>query len=186
MGFEGLYKVSNMGRVKSCERIVDGYPGTRRIQKERILAQSKGKPTKRHPNPYYTAELWKEGKRKRCSVARLVAIAFIPNPKKLPQVNHIDGDRNNNTVSNLEWCTAAENCQHAWDNGLISSGTSKPCMGKCKKTGKITEYESIAEAARQVGGNPAAIRHAIKGRTTSSAGYLWKFKTECNDYRKHD
>lgn len=67
---------------------------------------------------YLRVELWKDGKGKKYSVHRLVAMAFIPNPKDLPQVNHLDGNKANNHYSNLEWATQSENQKHAYSNGL--------------------------------------------------------------------
>lgn len=78
------------------------------------------------------------GKQRQYYVHRLVAEAFIPNPTSLPQVNHIDGNTLNNRADNLEWCTAAQNCQHAWDTGLNP--------GKCKPTIKryVDDYDQIS------------------------------------------
>lgn len=175
-GYEGLYKVSDFGRVKSCFRAVKGYPGTIRVHEERILSQTKGVITKRYPNPQYSVELWKFGKRQRIAVGRVVAMAFIPNPGNYPQVNHIDGDRSNNCTGNLEWCTASENNYHAYATGLTSSGMSKAVIGVSVRSGLIVEYESIADAARRVKGNPDAIRGAVKGRLKTSAGFTWTFR----------
>lgn len=112
--YEGLYQISNLGRVKSLV----GWNGKRYISRERVL-----EPTKRNDKrtTYQRAivSLTKDGKKKDYRVHRLVAEAFIPNPQNKPQVNHIDGNPLNNNVSNLEWVTDKENKLHAIDNELI-------------------------------------------------------------------
>ena len=89
-GYEGLYQVSNLGNVKSLN-----YLNTGQV---RILKQRK------HTDGYLQINLWKEGKMKTHYVHRLVAQAFIENPDNLPEVNHIDENKQNNRVDNLEWC----------------------------------------------------------------------------------
>lgn len=104
-GYESLYEVSNTGLVKSLSRISVGKKGNRFQVKEKLL---KLNPT----NGYLRAALTKDGTFKYHSVHRLVAEAFIKNHKKKPQINHLDRDRANNHVSNLEWVTAHENSYH--------------------------------------------------------------------------
>lgn len=93
-GYEGKYQVSNLGRIK-----VLNY---KRSGQEHIMATKNNK-------GYCEIRLAKDGKRKDFIVHRLVAQAFIPNPNNLPQVNHIDENKTNNCVNNLEWCTQAYN-----------------------------------------------------------------------------
>jgi hypothetical protein len=76
-----------------------------------------------HKKGYLMVSIPKDGKEKRWQAHRLVAKAFIPNPDKLPQVNHLDGDKKNNQVSNLQWCTNLENMRHSWVTGLRIQGT---------------------------------------------------------------
>ena len=104
-GYGGKYQVSNLARVRSL------YRG-----KTKLL-----KPDTIHTG-YLRVTLCKDGKTKYPFVHRLVAQAFIPNPDNKPQVNHIDGDKTNNYVSNLEWVTAAENIHHGFFLGLHKSG----------------------------------------------------------------
>lgn len=120
-GFEGLYQISNLGRVKSLPKMAG-----RRFQDEHMIALvdvSGG---------YVGVQLYKNGKGKRYSLHRLVATSFIDNPENFPQVNHVDGNKKNNCVTNLEWCTAKENIRHAWDTGLHPhySGEKAPMYGK--------------------------------------------------------
>ena len=106
-GYEGLYQVSNLGRVKSLV----GYNGHRHVKREKMLNPYKHKASKN----YYRSvvKLTKEGHKKDMKVHRLVAKSFLPNPENKPNINHIDGNPLNNDVSNLEWCTQKENVHHA-------------------------------------------------------------------------
>lgn len=123
-GYEGFYQVSNLGRIKTVERY---NPKRKRIIKECVRT-----PVAVHG--YLYCELWKNGQHKRYAVHRIVATAFIPNPGGKPQVNHLDGDKTNNSVGNLEWCTASENEYHAYETELthayVRSGDKNPMYGK--------------------------------------------------------
>lgn len=110
-GYEGLYEISNRGRVKALSRRVDSGK-CHREWKEHLSAygtDAKG---------YFRVALSKNGKSETRKVHRLVAEAFLPNPKNLPQVNHKDGNKQNNAVENLEWCDGSENLHHAYLIGL--------------------------------------------------------------------
>lgn len=111
-GYEGLYMVSNLGRVKS----LCGFNGHEYVKREKILNPYKQKAGKN----YYRSvvKLSKDGSRKDFKVHRLVADAFIPNPELKSNINHIDGNPLNNRVDNLEWCTQKENIIHAIDTDL--------------------------------------------------------------------
>lgn len=116
VGYEGLYSVSNFGMVKSESRIVTTTDG-RTYPKDgcKLSVSSKKR--------YKMVNLYQGSKRVTYLVHRLVAEAFIPNPLNLPQVNHKDGNRHNNCVANLEWCTSKENISHAYITGLSTTGT---------------------------------------------------------------
>lgn len=118
-GFEGLYEISNFGRVKSLSRKRNKRGGGFYWDKEKIL--------KDHPTGtnYRFVALCKEGKYKHYQVHRLVAIHFIDNPENKEQVNHLDGSRDNNHVDNLEWCTRAENYHHADSIGRIKDDRNR-------------------------------------------------------------
>lgn len=112
-GYEDLYKISNLGRVKSLV----GFNGHEYIKREKIL-----KPSRQYVgNNYsrYIVNLSKNKKRKSFKIHRLVAKAFIPNIENKMKINHKDGNPLNNKVDNLEWCTQKENIIHAYETGLI-------------------------------------------------------------------
>jgi len=109
IGYEGLYKISSFGRVKSFARNPYGI----------VLSQSTTK------KGYSRCDLSRDKVKVAFPVHRLVAIAFIDNPENLPQVNHIDGDKKNNLVSNLEWNTCQQNIKAAYDTGLKANDAEK-------------------------------------------------------------
>lgn len=113
-GYEGYYQVSNLGRVKSLARMVSRKNQPDCPIEERCLKQRTGK------NGYNYVVLSKEGKPKTALIHRMVATAFVKNPKGQKIVNHIDGDKQNNRFDNLEWCSSGENNKHAFETGLIS------------------------------------------------------------------
>lgn len=132
-GYEGLYQVSNLGRIKSLQRYRISKSGTNQNVNEKILKQSCGK-----TNKYLNVTLAKNKKNKTFQIHRLAALNFIPNPNNYPQVNHKDGNKQNNCVDNLEWCTCKENINHAWKNGLnhISEKHRKVASDNAKKRWK--------------------------------------------------
>ena len=103
-GYEGLYEVSNTGRVRSLDMYVKGKGY--RLHKGKVLSPAKNK------NGYLKVNLHCNGKRKTITVHRLVAEAFIPNSDNLTQVNHRDEDKTNNNVENLEWCDVKYNLSY--------------------------------------------------------------------------
>lgn len=176
-GYEGLYEVSDMGRVRSIGRIVKRGNNQLPIR-ERLLTLHKNKVTQRHPNTRRFAELWKDGKRKRVPVARLVCMAFVDNPENKPHVNHIDGNTENDKAINLEWVTPKENNMHALKNGLVSrDGLKKRVRGVHYETGEVLEFESLTMAAAYLGVAKNAINAGIHGygRAKRCRGYKWGY-----------
>jgi hypothetical protein len=126
-GYEGFYEVSNHGNVKSLKRKCESRYW--RPVRERILRQAQSK------NGYYGVILSKNKNKKRYHIARLVLIAFLPNPENKPQVNHKDGNKSNNKLSNLEWSTRSENQKHAYRIGLKKGLVEDKCsLTKLTKT----------------------------------------------------
>lgn len=129
-GYEKLYEISTFGNIKALPKEVISN-GVIRSRQEKIL-----RPIIR--SGYKAVVLCFNKSRKAIPVHRLVAIHFIPNPESKPEVNHIDGDKKNNCVGNLEWCTRIENMRHAFKNKL-----NRGRIGTENAKAKITEHEVI-------------------------------------------
>lgn len=169
-GYEGLYQVSNEGRVRSLW-----------FDKEHILRPSDS-------GRYLQVILCKDGKQKMHQVHRLVAQAFIPNPDNLPQVNHKDECKTNNNVENLEWSTAKDNCNHATRNTRIAeamtNGKLSIPIDMLTKDGELVRtFPSSMEAMRwlRANGFPKAAQSSItmccKGNPnyTHAYGFKWRY-----------
>ena len=160
-GYEGLYQVSNYGNVLSVKR-------------NKFL-----KPAEQCCG-YYKIALSKKCIVKSFLVHILVAQAFLENPDNLPVVNHLDENRKNNNVSNLEWCTVEHNINYgtrtkrATQTQLNRTDCSKPVL-QFDKNGKfIKEYPSTQEAKRETGASK--ISRVCKGKAYSSKGFIWRYK----------
>lgn len=133
---------------------------------------------------YLSVDLYKDGKRVTRGVHRLVAEAFIPNPENKPEVNHKDGNKHNNSISNLEWVTKKENVRHAWDNGLVKPsrsmlGRKNPNSGRKGKPIRIIEtgdiFESSIACEKAIDGNNRHINDCLKGRQKTHRGYHFEY-----------
>lgn len=118
-GYEGIYEVSNQGKVRSLNRMNPCNAGEKRRSFLQCLTGVTLKPTL-CSSGYLGVSLKRGSKNKTATIHSLVAKAFIPNPENFPQVNHIDGNKLNNVVVNLEWCSHSQNMKHAADNGLMA------------------------------------------------------------------
>lgn len=121
------------------------------------------------------------GKAKRFRVHRLVAEAFIPNPDGKPYVNHIDGNRQNNSIANLEWVTPAENTRHAVDTGLMLPTRERAVVQFSLDGEKIAEYVSISVAARETNSKDEKICLCCQLQREQHNGYQWRYKNECGE-----
>lgn len=166
-GFTG-YFITSRGEVISKRKVTD-----------RLLRSHRDK------DGYLNSRIYREKVPFNLKVHRIVALAFIPNPENKPQVNHINGDKADNRVENLEWCTQSENMQHSY--GVL--GRSGPMTGKAlgnhpssrkiiqldSSFNKIKSFSSITEAAKEVGVGPSAICSVVKGRKKSAGGFRWRY-----------
>ena len=123
--YEGLYQISNLGRIKSLPRIKRNFNINSKQLEEIVLPEKIRKPQLTQYG-YYRIGLTKNHKQIYYSVHRLVAEAFIPNPNNLPQVNHINGIKTDNRVENLEWCDNSFNQKHAFNAGLQKGNSDHP------------------------------------------------------------
>jgi NUMOD4 motif/HNH endonuclease len=172
VGYEGLYMVSNKGRMKSLNRFrADGISVKGRVLKLQTCKDG-----------YYKLNLSKDGKKKTFRVNRLVALSFIDNPLDLPVVNHKDGDKKNNEVVNLEWCTVSENTKHGFDKlGRVgNNGGMNKVVSQLDKSSNhiIKTFNSIHEASREIGVTVQAISGCLNGRSETSGGFKWAFANE--------
>ena len=133
IGFEGSYQISSLGRIRSLDRFVNCKNGGLKLFKGQIKNVSENK------RRYKSICLSKNSKTKNFDIHRLLAIHFIPNPENKKEVNHIDGNRMNNNLSNLEWNTPSENALHAHKIRLVSNTGRK----NHKRARKLTDKQVI-------------------------------------------
>lgn len=172
-GYEGLYEVSNLGRVKSLPR-----RGTYGI--EHILKPSPNK------KGYPQVQLCKNSEYCPKRVHRLVAENFIPNPDNLPQVNHIDGNKLNNNVENLEWCTNEYNYKHSIKMGLRKNAYKNLTGSKHYKSVIVNQFTldnkfvktwlCVRDIERELGFNNRNICACCRGKRPTAYGYKWVYK----------
>lgn len=179
-GYEGLYEVSNCGRVRSLDRVISyvnkcGYV-SKRLYKGEIKEQylSAG---------YHCVRLHKNGVGKHVRVHRIIAMAFIPNPHNYPCINHKDEDPTNNSISNLEWCTQSYNIGYGTCPKRIyesGGGTRRKVVEQRSLDGELVKtYESVAAAAKAIGLKAQTISACCNKRKKhkTAGGFKWNYKT---------
>jgi len=161
-GYEGKYQVSNNGNVRSLY-----HRSKQRIKLLKTTAHHKGYkvislcPINGCPRKWY-------------QVHRLVAMAFIPNQNNKPEINHKDGNKHNNSVSNLEWVTYSENTVHGWANGLMKSHGKKVAQFTLDNS-FLRTIESAAKADRLLHLSPGSISDCCSGKQKTAGGYKWRY-----------
>lgn len=188
--YEGIYEISNYGNVKSLKRKVKNKNGYRIIE-EKIL-----KPILNNKG-YYVFGLRKNGELNMVLLHRLVAEHFIPNENNFPCINHIDGNKTNNNINNLEWCSYQHNIKEAFRLGLNKYnyknnfkhnywvgkfGSNHNCSKKItqydKAGNKIKDWDNITIASKETKINLCSISNNCRGKQKSAGGFIWKFKEE--------
>ena len=169
-GYEELYQVSNYGQIRSVDRTVGyRYKGKQRIYKGRMLKQVVR-------NGYLSVSLSKENKLKQKNIHRLVAEAFLPNPFNLPVINHIEENKKNNMVSNLEWCSCAYNTNYGSGRKKQAESQQKVVLQYDRSGNLLNQYPSATIAALKNGYNLKTISQCCRGHIKSAYNYIWRYK----------
>lgn len=159
-GYEGYYQVSTYGRVRSLDRMVNKWDG-KRLSCGRILSLAT------NLKGYQFIYLCKDGKQKMFTIHRLVATAFIPNPNGYPHVNHIDENKMNNRVENLEWCTARYNNTYGNRIDKVKKKMERGIVAYDKNGSLIGRFKNFTDASRGIGLSKSTIcGHAKRGAPT--------------------
>ena len=165
--YEGIYQASNLGRIRTCSGKTT-YTKRHGIRhwKQRII-----KPKGQTYKTGYRVSLWKDGVKKDFLVARIVATTFLGESNLT--VNHIDGNRFNNNVKNLEWCSIKENIQKGFETGLFDNSCKKIEI-TCKETNETKVYRSLAAASVDMKKNKGYLSLKIKRNKYENKEYKWR------------
>lgn len=165
--YEGLYQISNLGNVKRVQH--KRYDRNQTLKEKRIkviFPQNKS-------YPYFS--LCKNGVAKNHHLHRVIATAFIDNPNNYPCINHIDGNKQNNCLDNLEWCSYSHNNKEACRLKL-NCGTAKTTLQFDKQGNLIKEWFSTRQAEKELNIANGKISACCIGKRNSAGGYIWKYK----------
>lgn len=168
--YEGLYQVSNLGKIKSIDRMVNCKDNYSKKILGRYLCFTQDK------DGYLMCSLWKKNKGQTVKVHRVVCSSFKENIESKPQVNHIDGDKKNNNIENLEWVNNSENNKHAYKIGL-----KKPCQKKAVYVYNLNmdllfSFDNIHEASRVTNVDRSNLTKVCKGEFKQCKGLIFKYK----------
>ena len=164
------YRINKQGQVFSNYKYKTNIPCDTWREVKPVLDKGVG---------YFIVTLTNQGKRSNKFIHRLLATHFIPNPLNKPQVNHIDGNKQNNDLSNLEWVTSQENSRHAVDTGLCDERRQKQEVAILQynlKGNFVAEHVSLHEASRTTGIAWQNISKVVRGVRPRAGGYTWKYK----------
>lgn len=180
--YEGLYEVSNLGRIKSLSKFhctSKNYSSLGYLSKEKILKPIIG------VQGYLYVNLYKNKKHNFKRIHILVAQAFINNPNKFPMVNHKDENVMNNVVSNLEWCNNKYNLNYGTAQKRKAQKHNKPILQFDLNGNFIKEYESITQASKELNIKIDYISSCCLGRRRKTKGYVFKFKNDKEILQKY-
>ena len=192
VGYEELYEVSNFGRVRSLDRIDSNNHPLKGVILKPYISNS----------GYLLVGLYKQQKRDRKLLHRLVAEAFIPNPENKPEIDHINTIKTDNTVflnedgsvnydkTNLRWTTRKENINNPLTKTKMQINARKPSKGKYgkehpaskpiiqydKDSNFIKEWNCITDVERKMGYSVSNISSCLRGKSNTACGYIWKYK----------
>lgn len=175
-GYEGMYQVSNLGRVKSLTRRVKTHNSSWTVNGRILKLQNVPSVSKYKTNTYQRVTL----SGRSIEIHRLIAITFIPNPENKPCVNHIDGNGANNNVLNLEWCTYKENVLHSFHvlGNKFKTGedhhSSKPVI-QYKNNIEIARFASATDAGKSIGSGTSSVADVCRGVRGSCKGFVFKY-----------
>lgn len=162
VGYEGLYQISSLGRVKSLNYRKSGEEGIRKPIKDK--------------DGYITIMLYKNRNKKIFKVHRLVASAFIPNPNNLPQVNHLDENKLNNCATNLEFCDAKYNLNFGTRNERVARANSKSVNQYSLSGDFIKQYPSAQQVQRELGFDNSHISRCCRGELKTAYKFKWEYE----------
>lgn len=166
-GYENIYQISNLGNVRSLDRIVNCNGGTRLVKGKSLSRCNRG-------NGYLFVTFGKRGKQHNMDIHRMVASAFIPNPNNYEQVNHKDEIKTNNIATNLEWCTPKYNTNYGTAVERRAAKTSKR-VNQIRDGKRVKAWRSLSEIKRTTNYSIGNISSCCNGKRENAHGYQWEY-----------